>query len=320
MRAKGPSSARTSSTFDGKSCTVLVARPKPDHPGWVGTKNDCVRRFRLSALATVVTTALVATAGATANAATADDFPKQDPAQCTPFGNEQDARKAADAGKGVIQLWTTIFKMPEAQRLYRDYLTPGRASLARTQVVDPKAVEQFRDAKETVDAVNGIVNDLKNKLAADPPAFDTDHDLREAGLGQDVQLAWSDLETTPGFVAGGLSGVELPDKTFVPDRRDLTGNYSVTRTSSNGSAKTTLTVHGLTLKVQDSIDFCPGNLGTGMIRDVALGLSRLERTPYQDGKECGPASNCTYAKPVLFEVTVPLGDVSVDVTNVFSAK
>ncbi|WP_158846806.1 hypothetical protein [Saccharothrix deserti] len=108
----------------------------------------------------------------------------------------------------------------------------------------------------------------------------------------------------------------LPDDTSFADVRDITGKYTLTKTVSNGEPRVTLGLHHLSLTVKDSIDFCPGNLGAGLIRDVALGMSRLERTPYQDGKECGGKSSCTYAKPVLFKVTVPLDDVSVDVTDV----
>ena len=287
----------------------------------MGTKNSCQRWLRLPALAVAATTVLVGMNHATASAATTDSFPKQDPLQCTPFSNKQDAQNAANAGNEVISLWTGIFDMPEAEALYQNYLTPGRASFKRSEVNGPQVIGQFRNARETVDAVNRIVDGVKSKLKVGHPAFGTDHDLREAGLGQDVRIAWSDLQTTPGFIAGGLSGVELPDHTIVADRRDITGKFSVRKkTSPDGTVKIILSVHGLTLKVQDSIDFCPGNLGGGMIRAAALGLSRLERTPYVDGKECDAVSKCTYAKPTLFEVTVPLGDVSVDVTNVFSAK
>lgn len=264
-----------------------------------------------------------ARSGAPAQAAAAHakvSFPKQDPAQCTAFGKKADARKALAAGQEVIGLWTDIFDMPEAQKLYDTYLTPGPVTHKRTKVGGKQVSADFRNAAETKKAVSGIVDSLKDKLPTASPAFGKNYSLEKAGLGTDLRIAWSDLETTPGFVAGGLSGVELADGTFVPDQRKITGKYSLARTTSNGKTKVTLNVRGLTLNVRDAVDFCPGNLGSGMIRDVALGMSRLERTPYQDGKECDAKAKCFYARPVLFKVTVPLDDVSVDVTDVLSPK
>ncbi|MFC0433355.1 hypothetical protein [Kutzneria buriramensis] len=210
--------------------------------------------------------------------------------------------------------------MPEADKLYEDYLSPGRASLVRTRITAPQVLAGFRNAQETKAAVGDLVGELVAKLPSKAPVFGADQDLRQVGLGQNVPISWGNLETYPGFLAGGLSGVELPGGTTIPDRRDIFGKYTLAKTAAQGHTKVTLTVHGLILRVLDSVDFCPGNLGTGMIRDVALGLSRLERTPYQDGRKCGPDSNCTVAKPVQFEVALPLDDVSIDVTSKFVGR
>ncbi|MEV0638684.1 hypothetical protein AB0I77_27850 [Streptomyces sp. NPDC050619] len=277
------------------------------------------------ALSLIAASLLVGAASTTANAApvraaatdSAASFPKQDPAQCTAFAKKADAKNAADTGKEVIGLWTSIFDLPEAQKLYDAYLTPGPVTHTRTEVGGKNVLAEFRNADETKKAVSGIVGSLKSKLATRFTVPGVEYDLGQAGLGADVPIAWSDLETTPGFMAGGLSGVELADQTFVPDNREITGKYSLAVKISNGKPKATLNVHRLTLTVRDSIDFCPGNLGSGLIRDVSLGLSRLERTPYRDTKQCAAEAKCFYARPALFEVTVPLNDVSVDVTDTF---
>ncbi|MFF9808192.1 hypothetical protein ACF1G5_24265 [Streptomyces coeruleorubidus] len=271
-----------------------------------------------SARALIAAGFLVGVPGATANAAST--FPRQDPAQCTAFGKAVDARKAADTGKSVIGLWTGIHDLPEAQNIYDTYLTPGPVTHTYTEIRSTKALAEFRNAAETKKAVAGIVNGLKSGLTSAPPAFGKTYDLKTAGLGADVPIAWNDVETTPGFIAGGRSGVELADRTFLPDRRTITGNYSLVRTVSHGKTKAILHVRGLKLDVHDSVDFCPGNLGSGLVRGVSLGLSRLERTLYRDTKRCGPGAKCFYARPALFEATTPLNDVSVDVTGAFSAK
>ncbi|WP_405818775.1 hypothetical protein OG241_27275 [Streptomyces sp. NBC_01390] len=285
------------------------------------------RRLRAS-LSLIAAGLLVGASASTANAASNSSsgasFPKQDPAQCAAFGKKADARKAADTASEVIGLWTGLFDMPEAQKLYRTYLTPGPVTHGRTKAGGKQVLADFRNAGETKKAVSGIVNSLKGKLtsasASASPVLGQNYSLKGAGLGTDLPIAWSDLKTTPGFVAGGLSGVALTDGTFVPDQRKITGTYSLARTTVNGKSKTTLNMRALTLTVLDSIDFCPGNLGSGMIRDVALGMSRLERTPYRDTKTCDAKAKCFYAKPVLFKVTVPLKNVSVDVTAALSGK
>ncbi|MEU1276617.1 hypothetical protein [Streptomyces sp. NPDC005799] len=277
---------------------------------------------------------LAGTTGAAANASSAPSgalgqggaarsvapFAKQDPSQCTAFSKNADAKKAAAAGSAAIGAWTEFLDMPAAQKLYDAYLTPGPVTHSRTEVRDKNAIAEFRNAEETKKAVNGIVNSLKSKVATKSAIPGTDYDLNKAGLGLDVPIAWSDLQTTPGFIAGGQSGVALADGTFVPDHRAIVGKYSLIEKTSNGKTVVTLNVHRLTLTVKDSIDFCPGNLGSGIIRNVSLGLSRLERTPYRDTTKCDAKATCFYARPTLFAVTVPLNDVSVDVTDLLPKK
>lgn len=236
---------------------------------------------------------------------------QDDPLQCTPFTVEQDAKNAQAAGQFVVAAWTALHNLPEAKALYDAYLTPGVASASRTHVTAAASLDQFRTAPETRTGVDAMTAKLVEKLRSAPPLPDVPYDLRGTGVGQNLPIAWLDLQTTPGFIAGGLSGVVSSAGTFA-DTRDITGTYSVHRTppSASAPAKATLTVHRPILKVQDSIDFCPGNLGTGAVRDTTLAMSRLEHTPYG-------TQGATYAKPILFDVTVPLDDLSVDVTALY---
>ncbi|QKZ17155.1 hypothetical protein [Streptomyces chartreusis] len=249
----------------------------------------------------------------------APSFPKQDPTQCTAFRKSADARKAAEGGQSVIGLWTGIFEIPAAQKLYDAYLTPGPVTHTRTVLGGKQVLTEFRTAPETKKAVTGVVNSLKSKIATTFPVLGTEYDLHQAGLGENIPIAWNNLETTPGFAAGGLSGVVLADGTSLKDDRTIAGKYSLSKQTVNGKTKVTLNVRGLTLTVRDSVDFCPGNLSSGSIRTVSLGLSRLERTPYLDKKKCDDKAKCYYARPALFKVTVPLNDVRVDVTGRFPA-
>lgn len=264
----------------------------------------------------LVAALLVGATSAPANAAiSTSPLPRQAPEPCTGFSTAQEAKSAAAKGKAAITLWTTLWGMPEAKELYDAYLTPGRPSLTRASVTATAALTAFRQASETNAAVQDIVDGIKAKLPHEPVQFDTEYDVNEAGLGLNMPISWENLQTTPGFTAGGLSGVEYPDTTLIPDSRSIAGKYLLTKTMGDGGTKVTLQLRNLHLTVLDSIDLCPGNLSTGVNRDVALGLSRLERTPYTDTQTCTAAAHCTYARPVLFQVGVPLNDVSIDVTD-----
>jgi hypothetical protein len=279
-----------------------------------GRGKDAARRLANGmrrSLVPALALAAIASVGVAAPAQAADTQP-QDPAQCTPFQNSTDAQKALQSATSVVQLWTSLQNMPEAGKLYKDYLTPGKASPNRTRVEGSKVLGQFRDAAETTAAVTGVVETLKGRLSSLRPEVGVEYDLAGAEVGQDLVISWTDLAKTPGFIAGGLSGVEIPGQNFIADRRDITGKFSLVK---NGNTAT-LQLRGLKLNVLDSVDFCPGSLGTGAIQSVSLDMSRLERTPYQNGNDCDASSNCTYAKPVLFTVSAPLNDVSVDVTDV----
>jgi hypothetical protein len=272
----------------------------------------------MNTLVVLAAAVLVGATSAPANAATSTRLlPQQAAEPCTAFGTALEARNAAAKGKAAITLWTTLWGMTEAKKLYDAYLTPGKPSLERTLVTSAAALTAFRQASETNAAVQDLVDGLKDKLPSESVQFDTEYDLNEAGLGLDIPIAWENLQTTPGFIAGGLSGVEYPDTTFVPDSRTIAGKYLLTKTTRDGDTKVTLHLRDLNLRVLDSIDFCPGNLVTGLNRDVALGLSRLERTPYTDRQTCTAAAHCTYARPVLFQADVPLNNTSVDITELF---
>jgi hypothetical protein len=92
-----------------------------------------------------------------------------------------------------------------------------------------------------------------------------------------MSLIYDDpVNTIPGNLAGGLSGGGPPGNTaFDPDTRDLDGTLNL----SLDATGTSLTVTpSLTFMVHDTVDFCPGGLGTGLATVFTVPMSVLEAT------------------------------------------
>lgn len=146
------------------------------------------------------------------------------------------------------------------------------------------------------------------------PATTRPHQLQPTGVGANLKINWGDVNTTPGFIAGGTGSVDIPSlgRTFL-DTRDIVGTYVILPTvdAKGVLQKVMLRLTGLQLKINDSIDFCPGNLGgwKGEFFGRTLDMSRLERTPHPAGG--------TWAKPILIDVNVPLDTVMTDITSTY---
>jgi hypothetical protein len=97
----------------------------------------------------------------------------------------------------------------------------------------------------------------------------------------------------------------------VQDDRSITGQYQVIPdvTRSGVLRAVTLRERNLELDVHDSIDFCPGDLGSSVEQQFTLPMSRLESTPYPSGG--------TYAKPILIHVSTSLIPEPADLTSLY---
>jgi nucleoid-associated protein YgaU len=101
--------------------------------------------------------------------------------------------------------------------------------------------------------------------------------------------------TIPGNIAGGISAGGPPGNTAVdPDTRDVDGALQLALDAGG----TTLTITpALTFKVHDTVDFCPGALGSAVARVETVPMSILEATERKFGT--------VFAADVPFDVSYP---------------
>jgi len=205
------------------------------------------------------------------------------------------------------------------------YLTPGVPSPDRQQFTDPTALEQFAHDPATVAAAKQLLSSLHDTIASQSASRTLTGEITPvntpADFGNDLRIKYSDLYTYPGFLAGGLSGVESNAGASWDDSRDITGTYELDAkaTEKGVLASVTLVGKSMTLDVKDSVDFCPGNLAGAVARQLTVDLSRLERTAYPNG-QMAAVGEPSFAKPVLFEVKTGLDDQSLDVTDLFPSN
>jgi hypothetical protein len=112
--------------------------------------------------------------------------------------------------------------------------------------------------------------------------------------------------TTPALIAGGTGSAITQRGTFL-DMRKITGDWTLRPATDQSGPLThrTLALTHVRLAIDDSIDFCPGDLGT-TTRQFLLPLSRLERTPFGDGG---------WVHPVLWTALVTLPDAAENLTE-----
>jgi hypothetical protein len=112
--------------------------------------------------------------------------------------------------------------------------------------------------------------------------------------------------TTPALIAGGTGSAITQRGTFL-DTREITGDWTLRPATDQSGPLThrTLALAHVRLAINDSIDFCPGDLGT-TTRQILLPLSRLERTPLGEGG---------WVHPVLWRTLVTLPDAAENLTE-----
>jgi hypothetical protein len=112
--------------------------------------------------------------------------------------------------------------------------------------------------------------------------------------------------TTPALIAGGAGSAITQRGTFL-DMREITGDWTLQPATDQPGPLThrALALTHVRLGINDSIDFCPGDLGT-TTRQILLPLSRLERTPFGNGG---------WVHPVLWKTLVSLPDAAQSLTK-----
>jgi hypothetical protein len=256
----------------------------------------------------IVVVILLAGVAATATPAAA----QENALQCRPFGAGDDPQGKLDGLRSdVLPLMTGL---PAAHHLFDEYLTPGAASADRETMTDATARSEFRRSPATVAALRALLDQLKAKVAAAPPRLTrpgkpVGGTLAGQGLGAALVIDYPLGYTTPGLIAGGTGSVDSAAGTFT-DARAISGAYRLRPVATRRGVlkRVVLTIPHARLRVDDSIDFCPGGLG-GRAGEAlgTLTMSRLERTPYSGAG--------TYARPILWRLETPLDAVSASVTG-----
>jgi hypothetical protein len=242
----------------------------------------------------------------------------QDPTQCKPYSTNDDPAAKLNAVRQKLQpFMTTFIHEPAAWQLYDMYLTPGETNPNPSPIefTDAAALDEFKTAPETTLRKLDVIAKLVDQLKAKPPPLraPTDPaggDLAQFKLGQDQDINWTNYWTTPGLIAGSsLAGSSLGGA--VEDDRHITGQYQIIPdvTKRGVLRAVTLRERKLKLDVHDSVDFCPGDLGSSVEQVVTVSMSRLEVTPHPFGG--------TYAKPILYHLSTPLTSEPADLTPLY---
>lgn len=238
---------------------------------------------------------------------------------CTPYAANDDPAGALRAARRSVSALTA--SMPEAWRLYDQYLTPGSPTAVRTEVGDSWTIDEFSNASETIEARQAMFRRLVAAVRARPPALQAPGSPASGALGAFglgvADIEWTDWTSIPGLIAGGVGDVTIPNLGNFADVRTFTGQYVIVpaiddHSPRRGVLKTVeLKAQNWYLDVKDSIDFCPGALGgwSGVLAGETATMSRLERTPHPSGG--------TYAKAILWHGFFPLvtEDEVADVTD-----
>jgi hypothetical protein len=244
--------------------------------------------------------------------------------QCHSFGrstNDQD--HASDVWKSTVEKFELAlikFGEPAATELYDHYMRPGVISATRYAVTDDKAIREFANAAPTLKAYKAVQDAALSAVELIRPQLQlgSSGTLKQLGVGQNVDIDYTPPKgssmaqqtTAPALIAGGKGSLISQRGTFL-DRRDFAGKYSLDPVydANGGLLSVKLRLTSIALVIKDSIDFCPGGLGSPTARIVTLPFSRLERTPYPTGGG--------WTQPVLWVAAVPLPDAVIDVSSLY---
>jgi hypothetical protein len=264
------------------------------------------------------------------------------PTQCRSYGRTPAGQATAQAAYTHERLVLSALLLGRdeqaARALFTQYLLHGTVSPARHDVDNQQAAGEFAAAPQTVAAYRHLRRDLKAAAThlwpfnAIKPAtgtfrgYATPHTssfvmqtsnaavhgaasymaINYTPANSGTLLSILRASTTPALIAGGTGSAITQRGTFL-DTRKITGDWTLRPSTSQSGPLThrTLALTHVRLAINDSIDFCPGDLGT-TTRQLLLPLSRLERTPLSNGG---------WVHPVLWKTLVVLPDATENITG-----
>jgi hypothetical protein len=250
--------------------------------------------------------------------------PGQAADQCHSYGRStKDQSHASDVWKATVEKFELAlikFGEPAATELFDRYMRPGVMSATRYAVTDDKAISEFANAAPTLKKYKAVQDAARSAVELTRPQLPpgSSGTLKQLGVGQNVPIDYTPPKgssvaqqtTAPALIAGSTGSLISQRGTFL-DRRDFVGQYSLDPVydASGGLLSVKLRLTRVALVIKDSIDFCPGGLGSPTARIVTLPFSRLERTPYPKGGG--------WTQPVLWVAAVPLPDAVIDVSSLY---
>ncbi|MBF4160205.1 hypothetical protein ISG29_00770 [Nocardioides sp. CBS4Y-1] len=251
---------------------------------------------------------------------------------CTPFSSQTAAGLALAYVNDTIIPFIRVYIGSWNAALWMKYIGGGSTGIVRDLPLEPtySFVDDSRFGTTVQQAVQRL---LTNRVAEEwigdggPRALPSgesgslEYTIKELDPGETyVENGREPLDLAPGFMvldyegtltppgnaAGGTGSYVVGDVEY-PDEREVTGTLRLeSDIDSRGVVRAAdLVTEGLSYRVRDAIDFCPGNPGTGQEIAFTVPFSRLEVTPYGDTDQ-------TFAAAVPFEVDVDLKDADFD--------
>ena len=264
------------------------------------------------------------------------------PTQCSSYGRtpagQATARAAYSHARAVVSALLLGSGEQAAGALFDDYLQHGTVSSVRQDVVSHEATAEFAADPQTVGVYRHLRGDLDAAAThfwpADPirtvtgtfRGYATEHissfvmktgSASVRGAARYMAIDYTPAQTgtissllraatTPALIAGGTGSAITQRGTFL-DAREISGDWTLRAATDQPGPLThrALVLTHVRLAINDSIDFCPGDLGT-TTRQILLPLSRLERTPLGDGG---------WVHPVLWKTLVTLPAAATNLTE-----
>lgn len=173
----------------------------------------------------------------------------------------------------------------------------------------------FLTAKENVDPMWDVIKSATTNLPPlMPPSLPTPFRLESADAERGYRdIDYSRVWSTPGNMAGGMSGAMMAGNYYADTRRFTGAGELHADADERGVIQDVDLTVEVRLQVRDAIDFCPsgmGGKGAGIEQLATIPLSRLEVTPNGD-------EGATWARRFLWSVSVDFGRRGLDVTEEF---
>ncbi|GAB1818594.1 hypothetical protein HerbRD11066_17580 [Herbidospora sp. RD11066] len=233
--------------------------------------------------------------------------------ECTPY-NPVVAYKVREFYQATLPPFLLANMGLDSAILWGIYLQGGKPSTRRYTLTGgglnafknhPKTVAERRKA---VDGLEGALLGTAGVPVLRPPATPAVRQVRDFGVGQGLEINYSDPYSVPGNLAGGIS--ESSEALgSVKDTREIDGPVRFVPSATGRGVLTQVKAEAdLTFTVKDSVDLCPGGIGAHDEQYATIGLSRLEKTGI-------PLIGGTFTMPLFFIADPDLGSETFDVTR-----